>query len=208
MISEADIQTALLDINRDTAARRRVRSEVNYAIHKTITEITVSYTDTLREVIRNGGSVVSGEMVSSIRQHNTHSSIHYLRSVGVSYSPMVRIVSSGTVQGMPPVEPTGTTMGSYGLREWVERKGITSEKYKTPKQLAWAIAKSIQKKGGVPGKFYRESALGIWAGDDVYMAVQMEVHRKLEDLLGPDYMYLIANFATFRQDPFTLGEDW
>ena len=208
MITDTDVQTALIDISRDTAARRRVRAEVNYAIHKTIVEITTLYTETLREVVRAGGSVVSGEMVNSIRQYGTHSSLHYLRAVGVSYSPMVRIVSSGTNQGMPPVEPTGTTIGSYGLREWVERKGITSEKYKTPKQLAWAIAKSIQKKGGVPGKFYRESALGIWAGDDVYMAVQAEVHRKLEQLLGENYMFLIANFATFRQDPFTLGENW
>lgn len=204
MITQEEIDFVLAFPNNDTRTRRKVRREINHAVYDVVTEVVSGYLDELHDEIIIGDSIVTGQMVEGIIGINVTSPYHYRRRIGALFPPTLRMVSSGTQQRLPPIKPTNTTVGPYGLQDWVEMKGLVSERYKTSHSLAWAIAKSIEANGVTPAH-YREQAAG---GDDVFEALQEKIHRGLENKLGSDYVFLIQNFMTYRTNPFEIGVDF
>lgn len=192
---QQDIHTAMELPGLDSAARRRARREVNRLVRDVMIEIVNDYAQQLRGELREGGAVVTGDLVSRIGARNMQPGRRTVPHV--VYPDRLHFISSGTVQERPPIEKTGSTLGPYGLREWVEMKGLTSDKYLTSRSLAWAIAKSISRKG-VQAQGYREKAAGIGQGEDIYRHIQQQFQSEMKIMFGTNWREVLEHFFTLQ----------
>ena len=206
-----DIRVALETPGKDTAARRRARRQVNIIVREIMIGILLDYAQQLREEIRTGGlyggSSLTGSLVAGIQARNIQTESKNRRVPRIRIPERVFFLSSGTNQERPPIEKRSSTVGPYGLLDWVKKRGLTSAKYNSPKELAHAIAVSIGQKG-VAAQGFRESAIGIGGGESVSNEVQQQFQQEMQINFGSQWKKVLDNLFTLQIDWRTFGEDF
>ena len=205
ILKQTDVDAALSrELGPSSRIRRRVTAAVNQIVREGILDVLTEYYDNLIEAMRSDGAYITGYNERMTRLAGRVRGEHRIGqgNITVRYGPYLRAISSGTLgQGTPPIVPTNSTLGKYGLLEWVRRKGLKSAEYPTDRSLAWAIAKSIGRNGVQPG-YYRERAAG---GDDVPKQLQTQLEARLAVDLGPQWAILVSRFFTQKFDPYEIG---
>lgn len=164
-----------------TAAFRDISRRINQIVANQVRDRVKSDAESIRQAIDDRGISVTGYLRSNIRARGTGRYRHgdpvgdanTRRLIDLEYPDYLEYISYGTgPQQFPPARKVqGNTVpginkdnwdefspqpynGQYGLLDWIELKGLTSEKYDNAWDLYRAIGGAI-KWNGIQGKYTR-----------------------------------------------------
>lgn len=121
----------------------------NEAVARSMGIIGEKVTDTMIDTLISKGKLATGDLVAGIQHTETFDQQDNEYVTTIKIPGYGRYVNEGRRPGakMPPVQP---------ILEWIRVRRIRTPQYTQP-QLAWAIAKSISKKGIKPTPFIENS---------------------------------------------------
>ena len=125
----------------------------NEAVAKSMGIIGEKVTDTMIDTLISKGKLATGQLVAGIQHTETFDEQDNEFVTTIKIPGYGKYVNEGRRPGakMPPIEK-----GGAGILPWVMARRIKTPGL-TQRQLAWAIAKSIQKKGIRPTPFIENS---------------------------------------------------
>ena len=121
----------------------------NEAVAKSMGILGEKVTDTMIDTLISKNKLATGQLVAGIQLTETFDEQDNEFVTTIKIPGYGKYINEGRRPGakMPPIQP---------ILEWIRERRIKTSQYTQP-QLAWAIAKSIQKKGIRPTPFIENS---------------------------------------------------